>query len=103
VELAKLTVNYTYQGGRIGQREYRLPVGMTYILSNPYIDRTYEGRRYVYRPQDAEITGTMAAGDNTATQPYDVALEYRDEKLYVYSVDSATKRESGGKYTGVIA
>ena len=103
IPMAKLTVNYTYQGGRIGQREYRLPVGMTYAITNPYIDRTYQSGRYVYRPQDAEITGTITAGDNTATQPYDVALEYRDEELYVYSVDRATKRESGGKYTGVIA
>lgn len=100
---AALTVNYTYQGGRIGQQKYYFPVGFTYHIANPCLDRTFNGTRFIYCPQDAEITGTMTEGENTATQAYDLALEYRDERIYVYSVDSIVKHESGGEYTGVIA
>lgn len=103
IDGAKLTVNYTHQGGIIGKAVYYLPVGMSYSISTLYIDRSHEGRRYIYRPQAEAVTGTIQAGDNTATMEYDVALEYRDEKLYVYSVDSIVKQESSGTYTGVIS
>lgn len=103
VEDAKLTINYTYQSGIIGKQTYYLPVGMTFAVSNPYIDRSYEGRRYIYRPQSATVTGTMVDGGLTVTQPCDVVLEYREERLYVYSVDSIVKQGSSGTYTGVIS
>ena len=100
---AKLTVNYTHNGGRIGQAVYYFPVGYTYSIANPYIDRTFEGRRFVYAPDDATITGTMTSGDNTATQTYSVALEYYDKKLSVYSADSVTLQSGSGTSTGVIS
>lgn len=100
---AKLTVNYTHNNGRIGQAVYYFPVGYTYTIANPYVDRTFEGRRFVYAPDDATITGTMTAGDNTATQTYSVALEYYDKKLSVYSADSVTLQSGSGTSTGVIS
>lgn len=96
---AKLTVTYTYQGGIIGRAVYFLPVGHTYSIDNPYIDRTVKGTRRVYRPQESAVTGTIVDGENTATAAYDIALEYKGKRLTVYSVDSITKQDD----TGVIA
>lgn len=103
VEGAKLTINYTYQSGIIGKQTYYLPVGVTFTIQNNYIDRIYQDRRYIYRPQSGTVTGTMVDGGLTINQPCDVVLEYRDERLYVYSVDSIVKQESSGTYTGVIS
>lgn len=103
IDGAKLVISYTYRGGIIGRQTYYLPVGMTFTISNPYIDRSYEGRRYIYRPQSDTVTGTMVDGGLTVNQPCDVVLEYREERLYVYSVDSIVKQGSSGTYTGVIS
>lgn len=100
---AKLTINYTYQSGIIGKQTYYLPVGVTFTIQNNYIDRIYQDRRYIYRPQSDTVTGTMVDGGLTVTQPCDVVLEYREERLYVYSVDSIVKQGSSGTYTGVIS
>jgi len=102
IPTAKLTVNYRYNGKRIQKEEYMLPVGLTFTIDTLYIDQTKNGRRRIYRPTTDTVTGTMVAGGATETVTCEIALEYKDEELYVYSVDSATKRESGGKYTGVI-
>lgn len=96
---AKLTVRYTYQNGIIGKAVYFLPVGHAYSIDNPYIDRTVNGTRRVYRPQESAVTGTIVAGDNTATAAYDIALEYKGKRLTVYSVDGVTKQDE----TGVIS
>lgn len=96
---AKLTVRYTYQNGIIGKAVYFLPVGHTYSIDNPYIDRTVKGTRRVYRPQESAVTGTIVDGDNTATSAYDIALEYKGKRLYIYSVDGVTKQDD----TGVIS
>lgn len=103
VEGAKLTINYTYQSGIIGKQTYYLPVGVTFTIQNNYIDRIYQDRRYIYRPQSETVTGTMVDGGLTVDQPCDLALEYRDERLYVYSVDSIVKQGDSGTYTGVIS
>lgn len=96
---AKLTVRYTYQNGIIGKAVYYLPVGYTYSIDNPYIDKTVKGVRRVYRPQESAVTGTMAEGNNTATAAYDIALEYKGKRLTVYSVDSITKQDEAGVIT----
>ena len=103
VELAALTINYRYNSKRIQKEEYMLPVGLPFSIGTLYVDKTENGRRRIYRPTTDTVTGTMVAGDMTENVTCEIALEYKDEELYVYSVDSATKRESGGKYTGVIA
>lgn len=84
---AMLTINYVYSGGRIGQAKYFLPVGYSFSIENPYIDRTHEGRRFIYRPQTENATGTMVSGGNTVTVQYDVALYEYDGTLTVYYVD----------------
>lgn len=102
IDGAKLEISYTYQGGVIGRQTYYLPVGVTYTIQNNYIDRIYQNRRYIYRPQSETVTGTMVDGGLNVDQPCDLALEYRDERLYVYSVDSIVKQGDSGTYTGVI-
>lgn len=100
---AQLIISYTYQGGVIGRQTYYLPVGVAFTIQNNYIDRIYQDRRYIYRPQSDTVTGTMVDGGLTVDQPCDLALEYRDERLYVYSVDSIIKQGDSGTYTGVIS
>ena len=96
---ADLTINYVYSGGRIGQAKYFLPVGYSFSIENPYIDRTHEGRRFIYRPQTENATGTMVSGGMTVTVQYDVALYEYDGTLTVYYVDGV-ETESG---VGVIS
>ena len=99
----RLTVNYTYNNGRIGQAEYFFPVGYTYTITNPYIDRTYQDRRFIYRPENATISGTIVEGANVVEQACDIVLEYYDGTLSVYSVDEIELQTSGNEYTGVIS
>lgn len=103
VEGAELVISYTYEGGVIGRQSLYLPVGVDFTVSNNYIDRIYQDRRYIYRPQSDTATGTMVDGGMSIDQPCDLALEYRDERLYVYSVDSIVKQGDTGTYTGVIS
>ena len=84
---ATLIINYLYNNGRIGQAKYFLPVGYTYAIQNPFIDRTYQGRRFVYAPLTESVTGTMSSGTNTVDVNYGVALECYQDNLIVYSVD----------------
>lgn len=99
---ARLTINYLYSGGRIGQAVYFLPVEYVYSIENPFLDRTWEGRRYVYRPEDEAATGTIAAGENVDNEDYDVALEWCRNVLAVYYVDGIEAESSGGDTIGVI-
>ena len=102
VEGAKLTVNYMYQGGKIGSASYFLPVGYAFSIQNPYIDRTYNGRRFIYGPQTEAATGTIASGGTTVSVDYDLALMQKKNDLYVYSVDDVTKNTSGETPVAVI-
>lgn len=96
---AMLTINYVYSGGRIKQARYFLPVGYSFSIENPFIDRTYQGRRFIYAPQTASATGTMTAGGMTVTVEYDIALESYGGNLIVYSVDGVET----GSGVGVIS
>ena len=100
---ANLTINYLYNNGRIGQNTYKLPVGYTYSIQNPYFDREYDGHRFIYRPVNDNATGTIASGDNTDNEDYAIALEGYDAILRIVSVDSIEVTTSGGEYVGVIA
>jgi len=96
---AMLTINYVYSGGRIKQAKYFLPVGYAFSIENPFIDRTYQERRFIYAPQTENATGTMTAGGMTVTVEYDIALESYGGNLIVYSVDGVET----GSGVGVIS
>ena len=103
VELAKLTVNYTYQGGRIQKEEYMLPVGLPFTIDTLYVDKTEGGRRRIYRPTADTVEGTMVAGGVTENVTCEIALDLYEGVLHVLIVDEITEESSGGIYTGVIS
>ena len=103
VEGAKLTVNYMYQGGKIGSASYFLPVGYAFSIQNPYIDRTLQGRRTIYRPLTASATGTIVSGGTTVNVSYEIALDAYKDVLSVYAVDDITVRTVSGDQVGVIS
>lgn len=86
---ASLTVIYQYGQILLDRKIFYLPVGYAYAISNPYIDRWMEQRRYVYIPDNENATGTVASGGSTNTQTYAIALEMNleNEVLTMYSVD----------------
>lgn len=90
VEAANLIITYEYDGMQLDQKTYLLPVGMTYTITNPYIDMTMNGHRYIFRPLAAAATGTIASGANTSTQSYAAALDLHEGALHVISVDAVT-------------
>lgn len=102
-EGATLTVNYMWNSTRIGQAVYTLPVGYAFSIENPYLDQTRNGHRYIFRPETAEATGTMASGGNTVNVAYEAALDLYQGILHVIGVDEITEESSGGITIGVIA
>jgi hypothetical protein len=104
VEAGKLKILYKYNGVQIGKKVYSLPVGYTYTITNPYIDKTMNKHRYVFRPLAESITGTMVAGTTTVAQNYAVALDLYKKVLHIISVDGITTEqdETTLEITGVI-
>lgn len=103
VELAKLTINYRYDGKRIKKEEYMLPVGVAFSIETLYPDITQGGRRRIYRPTVATADGTMVAGGLTENVPCELALDLHQGVLHVLIVDEITEQSSGGETIGVIA
>lgn len=90
IEAANLIITYEYNDMQLDKKTYLLPVGMTYTITNPYIDVTMNGHRYVYRPEDEAATGTIVSGTNTDTEDYDIALDLYKGNLHIISVDEVT-------------
>lgn len=90
---ALLRILYIYSEYIIGKYEITLPVDYTYTVTNPYIDIQIGGGRYIFRPQNAETSGTMVSGGVNDEEEYDVALclqTARDKRiLQIVSVDNA--------------
>lgn len=95
VASGNLIIRYMYNNVLIGERTYRLPVGNTYQIENPYIDINSSSHRYVYRPLNQYAEGTIAAGDNINVQQCDVALHfyYSDNTLLIISVSGVEASE----------
>lgn len=91
IEAAKLIITYQYDGMQLDKKTYLLPVGMTYTITNPYIDMTMNGHRYIYRPEDEAATGTIVSGTNTDTEEYDIALDLYMGNLNIISVDEVVE------------
>jgi len=102
VETGNLIILYKWDGKQIGKKMYSFPVGYAYSITNPYIDKSMNRHRYIFRPLNENATGTIAAGKNTNTQNCNVALDLFEKVLHVISVDSVTV-ESGDITIGVIA
>ena len=99
---AKLTILCEYDGTQIGKSEYFLPVGYAYSIQMLFIDWTMGGHRYIFRPTQAAVTGTMTAQSATVTVQYEVALDLHKGVLAVYNVDDITTKTEDGLTVGVI-
>ena len=86
VEGDSLVILYKYGNSQIGRVEYYFPIGYNYTIENPYLDITTGGKRRVYRPLAPSTSGTIVDGGVEDTEQYEIALEYKDNILSVYSV-----------------
>ena len=102
-EGGNLTIFYLYESTQIEFRTYLFPVGYSYTITNPYLDKYLDMHRYVFRPLNENATGTIVSGDNTNTQSYDIALDLYESVLHIISVDQVTEDESSEIVIGVIA
>ena len=93
VETANLTIFYKYGDMQLDRKEYLMPVGYSYCITNPYIDFAMNGHWYVFYPEAEAATGTITSGTNESTQTYDVALDLHEGILHVISVDSVTDND----------
>lgn len=100
---AKLVILYLWEETQIGKAEFTFPVGYSYAIQNPYIDSSMNGHRYIFRPERAQCTGTVAQGGSTVEEPCHVALDLYEGVLHVISVDGVTVDSSGDYAIGVIA
>lgn len=85
---ANLTITYMWDQKQIGVRTYRFPVGYAYEITNPYLTLVLARHWYVFRPTSATISGTIQDGDNSRTQPEQVALDLYEGDLMIHSVDA---------------
>ena len=92
-ETGNLTVIYVYDDTQLDRRIYLFPVGYSYEIRNPYPDITMNSHRYIFRPENATATGTIAAGENTNTQDCLVALDWCEGILEIVSVDELDDNE----------
>lgn len=91
---AALEIRYLdEQARRIAGKTLSLPVGWPYSIDNPYIDRTENGVRTVYRPLEPTVTGVMPDDGETVDVPCEAALRLHNGVLDILSVDSATQEE----------
>lgn len=86
-ECAKVTVTCMWGDVQIRSIPYTLPVGYEYDIEIPYIDITFSGHRYVFRPERDSVSGTVMSGGNTHTVQAKVVLDYNEGDLSIYAVD----------------
>jgi hypothetical protein len=86
-DTAKLTVKYVWDGINLGKKVYYLPIGYTYRIENPYLDKKMNQHRYIFRPLTAELSGVLSK-KTTVTVEYAVALDLYQRTLSIYSVDA---------------
>lgn len=94
IECGNLVVTHVYRPDGIedveivlGSKGYTLPVPYPYEIENPYHDETWGYERYIFRPEEDTITGTVQEGANEVEVEYYKALRFCDGDLEVVSVD----------------
>ena len=103
IDGARLIVNYKYNNRLLSSLTYYLPVGSAFSISNPYLDKTEDGHRIIYRPTTENAEGTMVDGGLTVNVNCEIALDLYEGILHIISVDEVTEQSSGGEMIGVIA
>lgn len=74
VEGASLIIKYRWGTAYIAQRRYFLPKGHVYSITTEYLDITLNGHRYVFRPTQNVITGTLTE-NSTVNVTCEIALD----------------------------
>lgn len=87
VECALLTVVSKYGNITISRAEYWWPIGYPYDIEIPWLDETWLGTRYILKPSQDSITGTLTEDGATVEIEYTPALEFHDGDLRIVSVD----------------
>lgn len=81
-------VAYTYGGYVIARETYLFPRNTDYVLQSVYVDDTAQGIRRIYRPLKGSVSGNTGDKEiTTAEVKCEIALEYEDNNLSIYSVD----------------
>lgn len=93
-----LTVIYQaadHDDAEIDRKIFRLPEGMPYEITNPYLRKTMSGFEYVFRPEDETLEGTMSSSDSTVYVDCRDALRLNPETrvLTIISVDEYERTE----------
>ena len=99
VEVADLVVSYMFGDLLIDRKVFLFPVGYTYSLKNPYIDKTLNDHRVIFEPTSDVLTGKMAEEGNSAVVQYERALDHErpTRTLEALSVDEALAEEDDGR------
>ncbi|MBR2697944.1 MAG: hypothetical protein IKE76_05060 [Clostridia bacterium] len=103
LDTAKLVVLCMYGETQIDRQEYVFPVGYAYSVDMLFIDWTMSRHRYIFRPTQATLTGTMPAGGAEMEVEYAVALDLYKGVLSIYNVDDITTVTEDGVVVGVIS
>lgn len=92
IPAASLTILYQIEDFVLARKEYLLPIGMEYSITNPYLDITMNNIRTVYRPVNEAAEGTIVNGGSTDIEYVDPALDLylKTGVLHVMSVDEVT-------------
>jgi hypothetical protein len=100
-EIACPTLTVIYRRSQTGnyaeidRKVFRLPEGMPYEITNPYLRKTMSGYEYVFRPENEKLTGTMGSTDETVyvTCPVALRLDLDTRVLTIISVDEYERTE----------
>jgi hypothetical protein len=90
---AILLIKYQYTTMNLGEAMYFFPVGYEYSVSNPYFDLLMGAHRYIYRPENESATGTITGDGVTDVENYEIALDYINNILHIYSVDELEEED----------
>lgn len=79
VDVAILTLSYMWGTVRVGKRKYFLPKNTPYSISTEYLDCSFSGHRYIFRPTVATVSGTLTQ-NTTQNVSVEIALDgYRED------------------------
>lgn len=93
VDVAVLTMIYKWNTIQVAKRKFFLPKDSPYSITTEYLDWSFNGHRYIFRPTTSVITGTLSA-DTTQNVSVEVALEW-------YQSHSARKESLQEQYDTV--
>lgn len=83
---AELTIKYTYDDQIIKQEKYFLPTGYAYSIQTTFIDQVDQGNRYIYRPMQDVVSGTMPDGGAVVYVPCELVKILQGNEFWIVLV-----------------